>query len=73
MDRLVRCMVGGSADAESKRCELDDKARTVGGEGCVGKGSSKRNCLQEYVWTEFWREVVKNIVLASLPYLRRRT
>lgn len=66
-------MVGGSTDAESKRCEVEDNAITVGGEGCVCNGSSSRNCLEEYVWTEFWSEVVKNRFLASSVYFRRRT
>lgn len=71
--RFVRCIEGGSTEAESKRCDVEDNARTVGGEGCVCNGSSNRDCLGEYVCTEFWRDVVKNKFLASLAYFTQRT
>jgi hypothetical protein len=32
--KFVRCMVGGAVEVERRNLELDDNAKTDGGEGC---------------------------------------
>lgn len=49
----------GFSDAVMARCDVQERLRAVGGEGSSLSGSMRDEFLREYIWTAFWRVVVK--------------